>query len=212
MSQSQQSIICPRCHAETFDNSWKCWRCEKTFPYSLRVRSRPRPDGDVAQRSGCLAVFWKIAKAVFAFFLIVVAIGMLSNALQTPEERVEHDRKVSQAAATNEASRNKTEAEKLKKEQEKSSKKAEYESKKNAMVLHFQTREKTAKDAIWTSDHFFKVGVVDDGSVRDGYAKYVCQVLHDNGFKGETVWVQIIDIVKLTRSGDWEKLGEARCL
>ncbi|MDD4882523.1 MAG: hypothetical protein PHR30_18055 [Gallionellaceae bacterium] len=71
--------------------------------------------------------------------------------------------------------------------------------------------EKSAKDAIWTARYTFKVGVINDGSRRDGYADYVCQVLYDYGFKGKKVWVQVIDIVKLSRNGDWVKLGESHC-
>ena len=71
--------------------------------------------------------------------------------------------------------------------------------------------EPTAKDALWTNKGIFKVGVIDDGTRRDGYAEYVCTVLYDYGFSGKQVWVQIIDIVKLSNSGKWVKLGEARC-
>lgn len=71
--------------------------------------------------------------------------------------------------------------------------------------------EPRAKDALWTSHDVFKVGVIDDGTSRDGYASYVCQVLYEHGFKGQKVWVQIIDIVKLTRNNDWVKLGESHC-
>jgi hypothetical protein len=82
-----------------------------------------------------------------------------------------------------------------------------------AVKKRFQSsEEKTAKDATWTSKGIFKVGVIDDGSVRDGYAQYICEVLYDYGFKGKDIWVQVIDIVKLTRDGDWVKLGESHCL
>lgn len=77
--------------------------------------------------------------------------------------------------------------------------------------LFKSSEEKTAKDAVWTDRDVFKVGVIDDGSRRDGYADYVCQVLYDYGFKGEKVWVQVIDIVKLTQDGSWVKLGESHC-
>lgn len=77
--------------------------------------------------------------------------------------------------------------------------------------LFQSNEEKTAKDAIWTARDIFKVGVINDGTSRDGYAQYVCSVLDDYGFKGKGVWVQIIDIVKLTNNGKWVKLGEARC-
>lgn len=72
--------------------------------------------------------------------------------------------------------------------------------------------EPTSKDAVWTADDVFKVGVIDDGTDRSGYAEYVCNVLYDYGFKEKKVWVQVIDIVKLTRTNKWEKLGEAHCL
>lgn len=72
-------------------------------------------------------------------------------------------------------------------------------------------QEPTAKDAIWTSSTTFKVGVLDDGSRRDGYAQYVCMVAYEHGLKGHRVWVQVIDIVKLANQGDWEVLGESRC-
>ena len=71
--------------------------------------------------------------------------------------------------------------------------------------------EPTAKDALWTAQGIFKVGVIDDGTSRNGYAEYVCSVLYDYGFSGKRVWVQIIDIVQLSNSGKWVKLGEARC-
>ena len=69
--------------------------------------------------------------------------------------------------------------------------------------------EKTAKDALWTSPKMFKVGVINDGTSRDGYAKYVCEVVTEAGLKG--VSVQIIDIQKLVKSNKWEKLGEQFC-
>lgn len=71
--------------------------------------------------------------------------------------------------------------------------------------------EPTAKDAMWTADDILKIGVIDNGSPRDGYAIYVCEVLNEHGFKGHKVWVQIVDIVKIKRKNKWIKLGEAHC-
>lgn len=90
---------------------------------------------------------------------------------------------------------------------------AETYSPQHEAVQHlFQSNEeKTAKDAIWTARDTFKVGVIDDGTKRDGYANYVCQVLQDYGFNGKKIWVQVIDIVKLTNTGKWIKLGESHC-
>lgn len=87
-----------------------------------------------------------------------------------------------------------------------------YSQQHERVKRQFQSNEeKTAKDAIWTARDIFKVGVVNDGSNRDGYANYVCEVLYEHGFKGQQIWVQVIDIIKLTRKGQWVKLGEARC-
>ena len=72
-------------------------------------------------------------------------------------------------------------------------------------------KEPKVKDALWTTDNLFKVGVFDDGTSRDGYANYVCNVLYENGFEGSKIGVQVIDIGKLVKDGDWVKLGEARC-
>ena len=78
-------------------------------------------------------------------------------------------------------------------------------------VLFQGNEEKTAKDAVWTARDIFKVSVINDGKSRDGYASYICEVLYDFGFKGGKVWVQVIDINKLTRNNKWVKLGQAHC-
>lgn len=71
--------------------------------------------------------------------------------------------------------------------------------------------EKQVKDAAWTSRGVLKVGVFNDGTNRDGYAKYICQVLYDYKFKGEGVLVRVIDIVKLVNKDKWVNIGTARC-
>jgi hypothetical protein len=73
-------------------------------------------------------------------------------------------------------------------------------------------KEPIAKDALWTSNDIFKIGVIDDGTKRNGYASYACEVLYEYGFKGKKIWIQIIDIAKLTLDNDWVKLGESHCL
>ena len=78
-------------------------------------------------------------------------------------------------------------------------------------ALFKSNAEPTAKDAVWTASDMFKVGVINDGTPRDAYANYVCSVLYDYGFSGKRIRVQIIDIARLTRSGEWKTLGEARC-
>ncbi|ABD90584.1 hypothetical protein [Mannheimia haemolytica] len=77
--------------------------------------------------------------------------------------------------------------------------------------IFISDEEPKVKDATWTAPFIFKVGVFDDGTKRDGYAEYVCQVLYDHGFKGKGVLVSVIDIKKLVQTGDWVDLGKAKC-
>ncbi|WP_239688337.1 hypothetical protein, partial [Mannheimia haemolytica] len=46
--------------------------------------------------------------------------------------------------------------------------------------IFISDEEPKVKDATWTAPFIFKVGVFDDGTKRDGYAEYVCQVLYDH--------------------------------
>lgn len=55
----------------------------------------------------------------------------------------------------------------------------------------------------------FKVGVINNGASRDGYAQYICEVVSEAGLRG--VSVQVIDIQKLVKTNKWEKLGEHFC-
>jgi len=67
-------------------------------------------------------------------------------------------------------------------------------------TLFKSNSEKTTKDAVWTSNRIFKVGVLNNGSNRDGYADYVCQVMYEYDFKGKSIWVQVIDIAQLVKA------------
>jgi len=71
--------------------------------------------------------------------------------------------------------------------------------------------EKSVKDSLWTGPFMFKVGVLDNGSNRDGFAMYVCEVLRDRGFREKGLRVQVIDIAKLARTNKWVKIGQAQC-
>ena len=54
------------------------------------------------------------------------------------------------------------------------------------------------------------VGVFDDGSSRDGYAMYVCEVLKDNGVSGYRL-IRVLDVVKAARENETVELGRFRC-
>jgi|DEB19_MinimDraft_2_1074335.scaffolds.fasta_scaffold18880_2 hypothetical protein len=84
---------------------------------------------------------------------------------------------------------------------------------RDEVVAYFKSgKEPKVKDSVWTQDSIFKVGMINDKTDRSGYAEYVCTVLYDFGFKGQKVWVQVIDIAKLVKNNEWEKMGEAHCL
>ncbi|WP_237133777.1 hypothetical protein [Pseudohongiella sp. O18] len=70
--------------------------------------------------------------------------------------------------------------------------------------------EPSVRDAIWASESVFRVGMINDGTDRSGFARYVCQVLNSD-FSIRGVEVQVIDIAILARDGRWERIGRARC-
>ena len=80
----------------------------------------------------------------------------------------------------------------------------------DSLLAQFKSKsEPTAKDAAWTSPRMFKVGVIDNGKNRDGFAAYVCQEVAASGLKD--ISVQVVDIAKLKNTGKWLKLGEKHC-
>lgn len=85
------------------------------------------------------------------------------------------------------------------------------ETKKQAVVDYFiSENEPTVKDALWSNDHSLLLGVIDDGTNRNGIANYACQVLIDD-FGISSANIYIVDIVKITNGGKWEQLGSGHC-
>jgi hypothetical protein len=89
-----------------------------------------------------------------------------------------------------------------------------YSSQHEKVKLRFLSKEEKpiSKDAFWSAQGEFKVGVIDNGKSRDRYAQYVCEVLYEYGFKGAKIRVQIMDIEKIVYSNKWIRLGNAYCL
>ena len=82
---------------------------------------------------------------------------------------------------------------------------------RNSVQAYFKSdSEPSVLDAAWTSDTVFKVGVLDDGTPRDGFADYVCSILSENGLQGGYT-VQVNDIASISRGGEWTVLGSAIC-
>lgn len=68
--------------------------------------------------------------------------------------------------------------------------------------------EATIKDALWMTANNLYVGVIDNGSRRDGFAAYVCNDAKPKGAK----MVKVIDIAKLKRTGKFVEIGISRCI
>ena len=71
--------------------------------------------------------------------------------------------------------------------------------------------EPTAEEAFWTASDMFNIGIVDDGSRRDDYARHACEVLYRYDFKGRKVWVMVFDVVDYSEQGKLKDLGSAQC-
>lgn len=71
--------------------------------------------------------------------------------------------------------------------------------------------EPRIKDLQYEADHsVLRIGVLNDGSNRDGYAQYVCATLHAHA-AGGSVLIKIIDIGRLVSEKEWVTLGEHYC-
>ena len=80
------------------------------------------------------------------------------------------------------------------------------------IVAFFQGEtEPTALDAIWDAKTLFKIGMVDDSSDKNEYAKYACGILYNEGLRGQGIEVRVIDIQKLAYKKKWVILGKAIC-
>ena len=77
-------------------------------------------------------------------------------------------------------------------------------------LQHFKTKEPKVKDAMW-SKGILKLGVLDDGSNRNGFAEYACQVLKDDYKITEPTIVEVLDIAKLSSTNKEVILGKATC-
>ena len=74
-------------------------------------------------------------------------------------------------------------------------------------------KEKKVKEAIITEANVLYVSVADDGTRRDGYAEYLCQILKENG--SNINWVKV---TKVNSTNDPNRdnaygvlLGESHC-
>lgn len=55
------------------------------------------------------------------------------------------------------------------------------------------------------------VGVFDDGSSRDGYAMYLCELVREHEPRKREIVIKIVDAPKLTVQGEFRELGRFVC-
>lgn len=72
-------------------------------------------------------------------------------------------------------------------------------------------KEPKVKDAMWASLTLLKVGVLDDGSNRKGFASYICEKTAEAGLNTVGLRVKVIDISKLVHSNTEIELGKVNC-
>ena len=92
-----------------------------------------------------------------------------------------------------------------------SNKNAVSEADQKEIISYLTQNEPTVKDATWSNSSTLKVGVINDGTNRDGYAQYICEVLNQKGLQGKQITVDIIDIQKLVFKNKWETIGKKHC-
>ena len=71
--------------------------------------------------------------------------------------------------------------------------------------------EGRVKKATWLYPNTIKLGVVDNGHSRSGFAEFTCVIFRQMGFKGKDVLVHIVDIEKFDIESNSETLGGAHC-
>lgn len=85
------------------------------------------------------------------------------------------------------------------------------ESKRSAIAQKLVATEVKIKDVAWSTPGTLLVGVLNDGTNRNGYANYVCEVLYEEGLMGKSVIVNVIDIGVLVNENKRVNLGRAVC-
>ena len=63
------------------------------------------------------------------------------------------------------------------------------------------------KDAVWMNARSLYVGVIDDGTRRDGLAQSICE---DAKLQGATL-VKVVDVAIVARTGKFVELGKFLC-
>lgn len=70
-------------------------------------------------------------------------------------------------------------------------------------------KEKQVKDATWMTDTNLYVGMIDDGTKRDGFAQYLCMAAKEHGVQADLI--KIVDIAKVVREKKFVEIGSTYC-
>ncbi len=62
----------------------------------------------------------------------------------------------------------------------------------NKLALDEIRKESKVKEAVITDENVLYVSVEDDGTKRDGYANYLCEILREK--EASTSWVKVIQV------------------
>ena len=141
------------------------------------------------------SLWQKIKYSILGIFVFLFAVGFLSNPDMfdvSPPTTIEKSGKIVQIVKPT--------------KDEIKAKEALKSKVKNILI-----KEPKIKDVLWSSDNILQIGIFDDGTNRNGYAEYICLVLNENGFENQRTMVQLIDIVKLTQTGQYTELGKTFC-
>lgn len=72
--------------------------------------------------------------------------------------------------------------------------------------------EKKVKDAVWASSDLLKVGMYSDGTNKNGFAEYLCNIVYENALKNKKITIKIVDYQKLMQNNEWVNIGSANCI
>ena len=72
------------------------------------------------------------------------------------------------------------------------------------------TEEGSVLHALWTNGRILALGMHDDGTKRDGFASYACEMMGDYNVGSDGKMVQIISAQSI-QNKDWKVIGSAVC-
>ena len=169
----------------------------------------------LAFKSEDCIVIKKILIGCGIFFVVLMIIGGLASEDTTPEAAEAKATEVKQTAPMRPEPKEAETAPQQKNVKAKAEAADENkltDAKKAEIVAYFKSDEEASvADALFPYSTL-KLGMHNDGSNRDGFAKYACQILQSEFGVTELVTVSIIDIDKLVIADKWETIGRANCI